>query len=53
MSISCRSLLVMDRGRERLAVDELEIVDGETLAVLGPNGAGKSTLLRALVHLEP
>ena len=53
MSISCRNLLVVDRGRQRLAVDHLEVADGETLAVLGPNGAGKSTLLRALVRLEP
>ena len=53
MSISCRGLLVVDRGRQRLAVESLEVADGETLAVLGPNGAGKSTLLRALVHLEP
>ena len=53
MSISCRGLLVVDRGRRRLAVESLEVADGETLAVLGPNGAGKSTLLRALVHLEP
>jgi len=53
VSISCRGLLVVDRGRQRLAVDSLEVADGETLAVLGPNGAGKSTLLRALVHLEP
>ena len=53
MSISCRDLLVVDRGRQRLAVESLEVADGETLAVLGPNGAGKSTLLRALVHLEP
>jgi ABC-type sulfate/molybdate transport systems ATPase subunit len=53
MSIGCRGLRVTDRGRELLAVDFLEVVDGETLAVLGPNGAGKSTLLRALAHLEP
>jgi len=53
VSISCRNLLVVDRGRQRLAVDHLEVADGETLAVLGPNGAGKSTLLRALVRLEP
>jgi len=53
VSISCRGLLVVDRGRQRLAVESLEVADGETLAVLGPNGAGKSTLLRALVHLEP
>jgi ABC-type sulfate/molybdate transport systems ATPase subunit len=53
MSIGCRGLRVTERGRELLAVDFLEVVDGETLAVLGPNGAGKSTLLRALAHLEP
>jgi ABC-type sulfate/molybdate transport systems ATPase subunit len=53
MSIGCRSLRVTDRGRELLAVDFLEVADGETVAVLGPNGAGKSTLLRALARLEP
>ena len=53
MSISCRSLRVTDRGRHLLAVDFLEVADGETVAVLGPNGAGKSTLLRALARLEP
>ena len=53
MSISCRGLRVAARGRELLAVDVLEVADGETLAVLGPNGAGKSTLLRALARLEP
>nr|WP_204332339.1 ABC transporter ATP-binding protein [Geodermatophilus sabuli] len=35
-----------------LAVD-LEVADGEVLAVLGPNGAGKSTLLRVLAGLLP
>jgi ABC-type sulfate/molybdate transport systems ATPase subunit len=49
MSIGCRGLRVSDR----LAVDFLEVADGETVAVLGPNGAGKSTLLRALACLEP
>ncbi len=53
MSISCRNLRVADRGRHLLAVDFLEVADGETVAVLGPNGAGKSTLLRALARLEP
>ena len=53
MSICCRSLRVSDRGRHLLAVDFLEVADGETMAVLGPNGAGKSTLLRALARLEP
>ena len=53
MSISCRNLRVTHRGRHLLAVDFLEVADGETVAVLGPNGAGKSTLLRALARLEP
>ena len=53
MSIGCRNLRVTDCGRHRLAVDFLEVADGETVAVLGPNGAGKSTLLRALARLEP
>jgi len=33
-------------GRAILAVGELAVARGETLAVLGANGAGKSTLLR-------
>lgn len=53
MSVSCRGLRVAARGRPPLAVEALEIADGETVAVLGPNGAGKSTLLRALAGLEP
>jgi molybdate transport system ATP-binding protein len=32
---------------------ELQVADGEMLAVLGPNGAGKTTLLRALAGLLP
>ncbi len=38
------------RGRLDLDVD-LDVADGEVLAVLGPNGAGKSTLLRVLAGL--
>jgi molybdate transport system ATP-binding protein len=38
------------RGPLCLDVD-LEVADGEVLAVLGPNGAGKSTLLRVLAGL--
>ena len=32
---------------------DLEVADGEVVAVLGPNGSGKSTLLRALAGLQP
>jgi molybdate transport system ATP-binding protein len=32
---------------------ELEVHEGETVAVIGPNGAGKTTLLRGLAGLVP
>ena len=32
---------------------DLELADGQVLAVLGPSGCGKSTLLRAIAGLEP
>nr|WP_232796989.1 ABC transporter ATP-binding protein [Blastococcus atacamensis] len=38
------------RGTLDLQLD-VEVADGEVLAVLGPNGAGKSTLLRVLAGL--
>ena len=40
----------VQRGRLDLDVD-LQVADGEVLAVLGPNGAGKSTLMRILAGL--
>jgi tungstate transport system ATP-binding protein len=39
-------------GRTVLAIDHLEVRDGEILALVGPSGAGKSTLLRLLNFLE-
>ena len=31
---------------------DLDIQDGETVAIIGPSGAGKSTLLRCINYLE-
>ncbi len=39
-------------GRQILDVAELEIGEGEIIAVIGPNGSGKSTLLRIVNLLE-
>ena len=41
------------QGRIVIDIRELEIHDGEILAIVGPSGAGKSTLLRLLNFLEP
>ncbi len=53
--LSARDLRVRRESRRshfELRVDELELFEGEALAVLGPNGAGKTTLLRALAGLD-
>lgn len=47
-----RDLRVVYGRQEVLAVPQVEVRDGEVLAVIGPNGAGKSTLLRVLGLLE-
>ncbi len=44
--------LGIDLGDLRLDV-ELEVGDGEVVAILGPNGAGKTTALRAVAGLRP
>ena len=40
-------------GKEILHGIDLEVADGEWLAIVGPNGAGKSTLLRMVAGLIP
>ena len=39
-------------GRLVVDIDQLEVNDGEIMAIFGPSGAGKSTLLRLLNFLE-
>ncbi len=50
--LSIRNLEVRRGGVTVLGVAELDVFDGEVLAIIGPNGAGKSTLLHALAALE-
>ena len=38
-------------GRKVLDLIDLEIADGQKLAIIGPSGCGKSTLLRLLIRL--
>ncbi len=50
MTLAAR--VVARRGSFVLDVD-VQVADGEVVAVLGPNGAGKTTLLRVLAGLHP
>ncbi|MDO8803587.1 MAG: ABC transporter ATP-binding protein [Elusimicrobiota bacterium] len=46
------SNLRLSAGSFNLAVDSLNIREGEVFAIIGPNGAGKTTLLNAMALLR-
>jgi tungstate transport system ATP-binding protein len=50
--LGLRNVRVERSGRTILAVEEMDVLDGEVLAAVGPNGAGKSTLINVLALLE-
>ena len=50
--LSLHNVVVRRSGVEILRIPELDVQNGEVLAVLGANGAGKSTLIQILALLE-
>ena len=52
-AITLENIRIVRDGTQVLAIDQLDVADGELLVVLGPSGAGKTTLLRAIAGLEP
>jgi thiamine transport system ATP-binding protein len=52
MALSVRGLSVHYGHTVAVSEVDLDLADGETLALLGPSGCGKSTLLRAVAGLE-
>jgi thiamine transport system ATP-binding protein len=51
--LTLRDVSVSYDGVPAVVDVDLELPDGQVLAVLGPSGCGKSTLLRAVAGLEP
>lgn len=50
--LEARGLVVQLGGRRVLSGVDVNLREGELLAVVGPNGSGKTTLLRALLGLQ-
>lgn len=53
MTLTLDDVSVAYDGVPAVRAADLEVTDGQVLAVLGPSGCGKSTLLRAVAGLEP
>lgn len=51
-SVTVENVRVVRQGTLILAVDYLDVSDGELLVVLGPSGSGKTTLLRVIAGLD-
>jgi len=49
--LSIRQLKIVLGGRTILDDVDLDVYEGETLAVIGPSGTGKSTLIKVLTGL--
>lgn len=52
ISVKAVGVKVVKGDRQILAVEKLDIKEGEIWGLIGPNGAGKSTLLHVLALLE-
>lgn len=48
--LQLRDAVVRRGGTTILSIDEMEIAEGESVAILGPNGSGKSTLVNLVTR---